>query len=372
MGKLKYIAARLRKMDFGNMGQLAREASERCGKPKALVMLDMIWCGFRYQAGYTDYSLFQMDRANAAQRKTYVTRGVNDRLVSRFNDAGYRHLFENKDEFNARFAPFLGRDWMRIAPPDEAGYDEKAETEKFASFCAGKDEIVAKPRDGMCGKGVEILRVADYADVTQLYAYVQSIGAGVVEGVIVQHPDMAALYTLAEAFAFPTLYEGFGIPVIEAQCCGTPVLTSNTSCLPEVGGDGAVYGTERGVIGFLYEHTGILQLPELPVDELRIVGIQGTGESAPVGQESESAPIVVLIDLVEELDDIQGALHLRYVLVGASVPLEVVDGALVLPGDPVVQADTAVSGRMRSNGEEHVVSGHTLVSCDGVEIGVSP
>lgn len=53
--------------------------------------------------------------------------------------------------------------------------------------------------------------------------------------------DMAALYTLADVFAFPTLYEGFGIPVIEAQCCGTPVLTSNTSCLPEVCGDGAVY-----------------------------------------------------------------------------------------------------------------------------------
>ena len=57
--------------------------------------------------------------------------------------------------------------------------------------------------------------------------------------------DMAALYSLAEAFTFPTLYEGFGIPVIEAQRCGTPVLTSNTSSLPEVGGDGAVYVDPR-------------------------------------------------------------------------------------------------------------------------------
>lgn len=53
--------------------------------------------------------------------------------------------------------------------------------------------------------------------------------------------DMPALYSAAKCFVFPTLYEGFGIPVIEAQKCGTPVLTSKQSSLPEVGGDGAVY-----------------------------------------------------------------------------------------------------------------------------------
>ena len=103
MGKLKYIAARLGRMDFSNMRKLAQTVSARSGKPTPFVMLDMIWCGFRYQAGYTDYELFKMERANAAQRRTYVTRGVNDRLVSRFNDAAYRHLFENKDEFNRIF-----------------------------------------------------------------------------------------------------------------------------------------------------------------------------------------------------------------------------------------------------------------------------
>jgi glycosyltransferase involved in cell wall biosynthesis len=53
--------------------------------------------------------------------------------------------------------------------------------------------------------------------------------------------DMPALYSAADLFAFPTLYEGFGIPVIEAQRCGTPVLTSNISALPDTGGEGAVY-----------------------------------------------------------------------------------------------------------------------------------
>lgn len=53
--------------------------------------------------------------------------------------------------------------------------------------------------------------------------------------------DMPFLYESADLFVFPSLYEGFGIPILEAQSRGTPVLTSDCSSLPEVGGDGAVY-----------------------------------------------------------------------------------------------------------------------------------
>ncbi|MFZ2488504.1 MAG: glycosyltransferase family 1 protein [Anaerolineae bacterium] len=52
--------------------------------------------------------------------------------------------------------------------------------------------------------------------------------------------DLPALLTGALAFAFPSLYEGFGFPVLEAQACGTPVLAANTSSLPEVAGDAAL------------------------------------------------------------------------------------------------------------------------------------
>lgn len=52
--------------------------------------------------------------------------------------------------------------------------------------------------------------------------------------------DLPALMTAADVFAYPSLYEGFGIPVAEAMACGTPVLTSNTTSLPEVAGDAAV------------------------------------------------------------------------------------------------------------------------------------
>lgn len=52
--------------------------------------------------------------------------------------------------------------------------------------------------------------------------------------------DMAALYSGAIAFLYPSLFEGFGLPILEAQACGCPVLTSNLSSMPEVAGDAAV------------------------------------------------------------------------------------------------------------------------------------
>jgi glycosyltransferase involved in cell wall biosynthesis len=55
-------------------------------------------------------------------------------------------------------------------------------------------------------------------------------------------PDatLGALYRLASVFAFPSLYEGFGLPPLEAMACGTPVVTSQASSLPEVVGDAAL------------------------------------------------------------------------------------------------------------------------------------
>ncbi len=56
----------------------------------------------------------------------------------------------------------------------------------------------------------------------------------------VAEEDLSALYSGAVAFVFPSLYEGFGLPALEAMACGTPVVTSNTTSLPEVVGDAAL------------------------------------------------------------------------------------------------------------------------------------
>ncbi len=57
----------------------------------------------------------------------------------------------------------------------------------------------------------------------------------------IKDAELAVLYQSATAMIYPSLFEGFGLPVAEAQASGCPVITSNTSSLPEAGGDAAIY-----------------------------------------------------------------------------------------------------------------------------------
>jgi glycosyltransferase involved in cell wall biosynthesis len=63
----------------------------------------------------------------------------------------------------------------------------------------------------------------------------------------VSEEDKVLLYSAATAFIFPSLYEGFGLPVLEAMACGAPVITSNVSSLPEVAGDAALLADPTSV-----------------------------------------------------------------------------------------------------------------------------
>lgn len=72
---------------------------------------------------------------------------------------------------------------------------------------------------------------------------------------IVPETKLPGLYRGAEALVFPSLYEGFGLPLVEAMACGTPVVTSNVTAMPEVAGDAALFvdPTSEGEIAHAME-----------------------------------------------------------------------------------------------------------------------
>jgi glycosyltransferase involved in cell wall biosynthesis len=85
--------------------------------------------------------------------------------------------------------------------------------------------------------------------------------------------DLPGLYAGAEALVYPSLYEGFGLPPLEAMACGTPVVTSDCSSLPEVVGDAALMVDPTDVEGLAEATYKILADKEF-AEELRRRGLE--------------------------------------------------------------------------------------------------
>ena len=85
--------------------------------------------------------------------------------------------------------------------------------------------------------------------------------------------DLMLLYSLADVFVFPSFYEGFGVPPMEAMACGAPVITSNSSSLPEVVGDAALLVDPHDTGGMAQAMLRVLGDPRLQ-EELRQKGYE--------------------------------------------------------------------------------------------------
>ena len=89
----------------------------------------------------------------------------------------------------------------------------------------------------------------------------------------VKDADIATIYNLAKLFIFPSLYEGFGIPPLEAQACSCPVVCSNAASLPEVCGDSVVYFDPNDIEDMRNKIQTVLNDKNLQ-NELRLKGFE--------------------------------------------------------------------------------------------------
>lgn len=204
---LSYILKRVICINYSQMREKLKELHKKSNKTYIGLLLDIAVCAVRYQAGYMDYALFEMYDLTRAQRKTVVTRGINNSFIKRFNDPAYNEVFDNKVRFAERFAEFMYRDMLDM---------NGARTDELERFVQKHPVFMAKPVNGMCGKGIEKLNTDDF-DTEKLHEYLDEKKLLLLEECIEQHPKLQKLYPYSvNTCRVITLNNGGRVSVIAA------------------------------------------------------------------------------------------------------------------------------------------------------------
>ncbi len=235
-------------------------------KSKIKIASDMLYCSLRYGAGPLDYELFELCTKTKAQRKTYITRGINNNLVKRYNHPDYRYLLDNKIEFNKFFAPFIKREWIDV---------DTMSKDSFIEFCRNKECIIYKPTDGCCGKGIEKINLLN-ENPDDLYKHIKNKRLGLLEEQVIQNSQMSQLYpnSVNTVRLVTLINNGRWTPIFAFLRIGTEKnfvdnlnnggiaakldLTEGKITLPAASKDGTQYtfhpNTEQELIGFCVPH----------------------------------------------------------------------------------------------------------------------
>lgn len=184
MYRLKYAVKRLFDMDYKGIFEVVKTAHQETGKNKLLLLIDIVYCGFRYNAGYTEYKLFGFYNLNREQRGSYLTRGKNNLLVANLNSKAGWDKLEDKLYFASIMKQYMGRQIIDLRDMGKGA---------FAQFVKANKRFVVKPLDGTCGQGVRVITNFQ-GDTDALYTTFIRNNQVVLEQYIYQHRKIANIY----------------------------------------------------------------------------------------------------------------------------------------------------------------------------------
>ncbi|TPW70870.1 sugar-transfer associated ATP-grasp domain-containing protein [Schumannella sp. 10F1B-5-1] len=182
--RLRYLLNRARRLSPANLLGFAGRIAAGSGRSRLGILIDMLWCSVRYETAFQDYADWDFHLLTGAERRTYMTHPKSNHLVERYNAKEFRHTFRDKVEFNAAFAPHIGRDWLDV---------RESTPEQLQAFGAKHGRIMAKVPDSLSGLGIKSHRADEISDWA---AFRETLLAGrqfLLEEFITQHPDMASL-----------------------------------------------------------------------------------------------------------------------------------------------------------------------------------
>lgn len=182
--RLRYLARRVRRFNADALLVRAKQTAERHGRSTTGVAIDMLWQAAFRGVGFQDYVDYDFAILTPAERATYMTSPLSDRLAMQFDDPEYRHLFHDKVAFNRTFDAFLQREWMTVTTDN---------ARELRAFAERHGTIVTKEPLGRAGLGVHRYHAGDVHDWDLFHRGLLARGEILVEEVIHQHDELAAL-----------------------------------------------------------------------------------------------------------------------------------------------------------------------------------
>lgn len=184
--KIKYYFKRLFNMDFSGFKNAIQYAHEKSGRSRVVLFFDMIWCSFKYTAGYVDYNEFEFYDLNAQQRATFITLGHSARIAKYYNDPEFLDIFDDKSIFVKRFSDYVHRDTFDIRESHADGLE---------AFVRKHGKVMAKRTTDYVGRGIEVVDVNENPTINfdDLYQALMDNRQYLIEEFFKQHPKMSEL-----------------------------------------------------------------------------------------------------------------------------------------------------------------------------------